>query len=398
MSMKSLPGESVVPDSALSRVLSEDILSSIDIPPSDKAAMDGFAVIADDTYGASTSSPVMLRLVGRVDIGKAPNLRVGKGEAAAVATGAQMPEGANAVVMVEFTKYHSSDLVETWDDVHPAENVARAGEDVRKGSIVLRKGTRLLPQDIGMMKYLGLKSVRVVRKPIVAILSTGKELHDEEFSRDKVPDVNRPVLSSAVRELGCEVIDLGVAPDRPEEIKSKLQRGLQSADVTLVTAGTSVGPEDNIPKIIDSLGRPGMLVHGVAIRPSMPTGLAVVNGKPVISLPGYPVSAYIAFIEFLPPLIAHMLGTEPQPTPMARAKLTRRVTGVLGSKTYVRVRAVMKKDGIVADPVRTSGAGILSSLVQANGFVIVPENVEGYEEGDEVIVHLFRPYERENIE
>jgi molybdopterin molybdotransferase len=130
----------------------------------------------------------------------------------------------------------------------------------------------------------------------------------------------------------------------------------------------------------------------------MPTGLAVVNGKPVISLPGYPVSAYIAFIEFLPPLIAHMLGTEPQPTPMARAKLTRRVTGVLGSKTYVRVRAVMKKDGIVADPVRTSGAGILSSLVQANGFVIVPENVEGYEEGDEVIVHLFRPYERENIE
>jgi molybdopterin biosynthesis enzyme len=160
-----------------------------------------------------------------------------------------------------------------------------------------------------------------------------------------------------------------------------------------VTAGTSVGQKDMVPKVIDSLGKPGMLVHGIAIRPSMPTGLAVVDGKPVISLPGYPVSAYIAFLEFVHPLISHILDTEPLPRPTVKAKLSRRVAGVLGSRTYVRVRVRRTDEGCVAEPVRTSGAGILSSLVQAHGFVIIPERVEGYEEGHEVEVELFRPLE-----
>jgi molybdopterin molybdotransferase len=201
------------------------------------------------------------------------------------------------------------------------------------------------------------------------------------------------MLIAACQNLGCNPIDLGIVIDDYEAIRARLLKGLQVADVVLVTAGTSVGPADIVPKVIDSLGQPGMLVHGVAMRPSMPTGLAVVNGKPIVSLPGYPVSAYLAFIEFVHPLIAHLLRTHFLPLPTVRVKLNRRVPGILGSRTYVRVRVISDKDGLVAEPVRTSGAGILSSLVQANGFIIVPENVEGYEEGELVDVELFRPEE-----
>ena len=170
---------------------------------------------------------------------------------------------------------------------------------------------------------------------------------------------------------------------------------LETSDIILVTAGTSVGPGDMVPRVIDSLGKPGMLVHGVAMRPSMPTGLAVVNGKPIVSLPGYPASAYLAFLEFVPLLIKDLLGTHLLPKPTVEAKLRRRVAGVLGSKTYVRVQVSESGGSLFVDPVRTSGAGILSSLVQANGFIIVPEHVEGYEEGQTVEVELFRPVERE---
>lgn len=306
-----------------------------------------------------------------------------------------MPQGANAVVMVEYSKLREDGTVELSDEVHPAENVARVGEDVRKGTLVLKKGTRILPQDLGMLTYLGMTEVIVARKLRVAVLSTGSELQEvSAFKQGKIPDVNRPALIAAIRELDCEPVDLGVAADEFSQIRSKLQEGVKTADIVLVTAGTSVGPGDIVPKVVDSLGKPGMVVHGVAMRPSMPTGLAVVDGKPVVSLPGYPVSAYIAFLEFVPPLVAYMLGSDFLPRPLVKARLTRRITGILGSRTYVRVLVTAGRGGLAVNPVRTSGAGILSSLVQANGFIIVPEHVEGFEEGQVVDVELFRPVER----
>jgi len=395
---KSLGVETVPLSSALGRILGRDVVSQVDVPPFDRAAMDGFAVIAEDTYGATPTAPVFLRTLGSVQIGTAPTVRVGRGEAASTVTGGRMPQGANAVVMVEYTNEREDGTVEVSDEVHPAENIARAGEDVRKGSIVLRKGTRILPQDLGMLTCLGLNQVAVMRKPRVAVLSTGSELQNEpSVSSNRIPDVNRPTLISALHQLGCEPVDLGIVPDEFEQIRSKLEQGIKTADIVLVTAGTSVGPGDMVPKVINSLGKPGMLVHGVAMRPSMPTGLAVVDGKLVVSLPGYPVSAYIAFLEFVEPLVAYALETNPLPCPVVKARLSRRVTGVLGSRTYVRVLVTCGDEGHIAEPVRTSGAGILSSLVQANGFVIVPEHIEGYEEGQEVDVELFRPPEREQI-
>jgi len=382
--------------SAVGRILSHDLISPADVPPFDRAAMDGFAVRAEDTYGASAASPILLHSVSGVGIGVVPTVRITRGDAAFVVTGGPMPQGANAVVMVEYTKKTSNGSVEISSEVHPAENVSRIGEDVRKGSTVLKEGTRLLPQDIGMLSYLGFAEVAVKRRLKIAVLSTGNEIQEKpEPKSGKIPDANRPTLLSAVRELGCEPIDMGIARDEFTEIQDRLRSALDASDLILVTAGTSVGPSDMVPSVIDSLGKPGMLVHGVAMRPSMPTGLGAVNRKPIVSLPGYPASAYIAFLEFVPAIVNHLLGTNSLLRPMVKAKLRRRVAGVLGSRTYVRVLVSESGGSLFVDPVRTSGAGILSSLVQANGFLIVPEHVEGYEEGQMVEVDLFRAVERE---
>ena len=393
-----LEEEQVAVNESLGRVIASDVTSDVNIPPFDRAAMDGFAVRAEDTYSASVPTPITLQLVGELSIGEIPRITVGKNQSASIVTGAQMPAGADAVVMVEYTKHLGGRVIEIFSEVRPGENVSRLGEDVSRGTIILRTGTRILPQDIGMLTGLGAKHVSVFRRPRVAILSSGNELREHAGDAGKITDINRPMLIAACHNLGCDPIDLGIVVDDYESIRSKLLNGLQTADIVLVTAGTSVGPVDMVPSVIDSLGKPGMLVHGVAMRPSMPTGLAVVNGKAIVSLPGYPVSAYLAFIEFVYPLIAHLLHTRFLPLPQVRARLNRRVAGVLGSRTYVRVRVIIEKDELRAEPVRTSGAGILSSLVQANGFIIVPENVEGYEEGELVDVEIFRPKETSELD
>jgi molybdenum cofactor synthesis domain-containing protein len=387
--------ESIPLSSALHRVLGEDLFSPIDIPAFDRAAMDGYAVRAEDTYSASVISPIPLRVVGETNV--PGTVRVRKGEAGLVVTGGRMPEGADAVVMIEYTKQVADGMVEVSTEVHPAENVSSIGEDLRKGTLVLKAGQRLLPQDLGMLVYLGFDRVRVKRRLKIAVLSTGNELHDKISAvAGKIPDVNRPTLLNAIRELDCEPIDLGIAVDEFDAIQSKLKDAIAAADIILVTAGTSVGPRDFVPQVINGLGKPGLLVHGVAMRPSMPTGLGIIDGKPIISLPGYPVSAYLAFLEFVPSLIDHLLGTKTLPVPVVKARLARRVAGILGSRTYIRVRVVQHEGGAYAVPVSVSGAGILSSLVRSNGFIIVPENVEGYEEGEVVDVELFRPVDDSN--
>ena len=385
-----LETEDVPLSSALHRVLSEDLVSPIDVPSFDRAAMDGYAVRAEDTYSASLNSPIILRHIQPTGVVK-------KGEASPVVTGGQMPLGADAVVMSEYTKESAQGTVEVSAQVHPAENVSRIGEDIRKGTLVLKRGERLLPQDIGMLVYLGYDRARVKRMLRIAVLSTGNEIHDGPVADSgRIPDVNRPTLLNAIRDIGCEPIDLGIAVDEFDAIRSKLKEALTNADIIIVTAGTSVGPRDFVPQVINELGKPGLLVHGVAMRPSMPTGLGVIGGKPIISLPGYPVSAYLAFLEFIPAIVDHMLGTHSLPRPNIKAKLARRVAGVLGSRTYVRVRVREDEGATYVEPVSVSGAGILSSLVRSNGFIIVPENVEGYEEGELVEVELFRPLENVN--
>jgi molybdenum cofactor synthesis domain-containing protein len=296
--------------------------------------------------------------------------------------------------MIENTKRLDTGHVEVYSAVAPGGNVSQVGEDVRQGTVVLEIGRKLKPPDLGLLVALSRRSVRVVRKPRVGVLSTGNELSAGKSSGGKIVDVNRPTLMAMVEECGGMPVDLGIAKDDPKQISQKVTQGLTSADLVLVTAGTSVGKADLVPDVINALGKPGMLVHGIAMRPSLPTGLAVVNGKPVVSLPGLPVSAMFAFSTFVQPLILKMLGAEPDPQAKIRARTTKRIVGVPGFRTFIRVR-VKEEDGkLVAEPLRTPGSGVLTTLTRANGIVVVPENVEGFDEGAEIEVQLFRPVER----
>ena len=391
---KSSPSELVPVPEALNRILAEDVKAETSVPSFDKAAMDGYAAVAEDTFGASQTNPSLLRMIGESKIGETPRILLHRGETAAIATGAPVPQGANAVVMIENAKRLDTGHVEVYSAVAPSENVSQVGEDVRQGTVVLEIGRKLKPPDLGLLVALSRRSVRVVRKPRVGVLSTGNELSAGKSSGGKIVDVNRPTLMAMVEECGGMPVDLGIAKDDPKQISQKVTQGLTSADLVLVTAGTSVGKGDLVPDVINALGKPGMLVHGIAMRPSLPTGLAVVNGKPVVSLPGLPVSAMFAFSTFVQPLILKMLGAEPDPQAKIRARTTKRIVGVPGFRTFIRVR-VKEEDGkLVAEPLRTPGSGVLTTLTRANGIVVVPENVEGFDEGAEIEVQLFRPVER----
>ncbi len=391
--MAPLDAEEVPIEDCLNRVLARDIVAHRDIPDFDRAAMDGYAVISADVLGASQINPALLRVVGRAEAGSRPGLRISEGEAVAVATGAPLPEGADAVVMVEDTRAISDSEIEVYSPVTPGENVQAAGEDVRAGEVILKRGTRLRPWDIGMLAALEIASVEVVRKPKVAIISTGDELAEPGEARPgSIVNSSRFILSAMLEELGCLPLYLGLAGDSLEEIRAKIEEGLRSCDAILITGGTSVGERDLVPEAINSLGKPGMLIHGIAIRPGMPTGLAAVDGKPIISLSGYTVAAMMGFMALARPLILRLLGSKMNPAPMIRAKMARRVASPAGMRTFVRVLVKADgKGGYVAEPIRSSGSGILSSVVKANGLVAIPEWKEGIEEGEEVEVELLRP-------
>ena len=387
--------ESVPTLEVLGRILGEDLISQVDIPPFYKSAVDGYAVRAEDTFGASRTNPSVLTLVGEIGAGDKPDLEVERGEAARISTGAAMPKGADAIVMLEYTKTIDPSRIEIWGPVTPSQNVTRKGEDVHTGEIVLKKGVRIRPQDVGILAMLGKTVINVVKKPRVSIFSTGDELveSEEEAEEGKTIDVNRPILLSMIREAGANGLDRGIVGDQFEDIRRKMEESLAEADAVVVTGGTSVGARDLVPEVINSIGKPGMLVHGVSMRPGMPTGLGVVNGKPVISLPGNPVAAMIAFEVFVKPLISRLMDAQEELTPKIKGRLTRRIASVQGFRTFNRVLVRRLGDQVSVEPIRLTGSGILTSMTKANGILVIPEDVEGYEAGEEVEVSLLRPVE-----
>ena len=389
--------EEVSLEEAYGRILAEDVISKIDVPNFDKSAMDGYAVIAEDTYEASIFNPILLKIIGKNPIGEEPKVYLNHGEAVEVSTGSPLPKNANAVILLEWTKKVSEDLIEVYHSVHPWENVTRIGDDLRKGEVVLKRGVKLLPQDIGVLKVLGLEKIKVFKKPKVALISTGDELVEsiKDLKPFKVIDVNKPILTGMIIESGGEPLDLGLAKDDFNEIKMKIKEGLEKADMIVLTGGTSVGEKDLVPEAINSLGFPGVISHGIAIRPGGATCLGVLNGKPVFGLSGYPVAAIIGFKLFVKPLIQIFLGSSQDLMVKLRVKAARRIPSPPGVKSFVRV--IIKKFGknYLAEPISTSGSGILSSIVKANGIIEIPEESEGIEEGEEVEAYLFRPIEGE---
>jgi len=368
---------------ALNRVLAKDIVAEEDLPRFNRSAVDGYAVKAEDTFGSSQFKPKKLKLTDGDELKS--------GKAKLVWTGKPLPKGANAVLMLEHTKSVNNSEIEVLAAIAPGENVSKKGEDVAKGEVAVKAGTRLKPHHLGLIAALGRSHVHVYEKPKVAILATGNELVEigQTPKEDQVYEVNRLVIASLCRELGAEPVDLGIAKDDVNEIAEKIKVGMEKADVIVTTGGTSVGASDLVPTAINSLGKPGVIVHGVAMRPAMPTALAVIDNKPIIVLSGNSVAAMFGFEVFARPLILKMLGAEHESRPVVKAKLTRRTTTALGRRTFVRVRVFQRNGEFYAEPISARGSGIISTMTKANGYVVVPENREGLEEGETVLVHLF---------
>ena len=368
---------------ASGRVLSEDLIAREDLPRFDKSAMDGYALKTADSVGASQFKPATFQLT--------ENQEITSKQVRQVWTGNPIPKGANAVVMLENTRKYEG-KIEVWSQLAPGDNVSKKGEDIKKGDVIAEAGVRLNPYHIGLAAALGYSQLKVVEKPKIAILATGNELAEVGtlLSGDLIYDSNKIMLSAVCRELGAETTDYGIAKDNVDEIADKIQKALKTQDAVITTGGTSVGGLDLVPDAVNKLGKPGVIVHGVALRPAMPTAIAMLEGKPVLILSGNPVAAIIGFEVFGRPMVCRLLGmSKTEPRPMLKATLARRVASALGRKTYVRVRVTLKGGEFYAEPVSAKGSGSISTLTQSNGFVIVPENREGVSEGETVIVHMF---------
>ena len=375
---------------ALNRVLAEDIITEESLPRFDRSAMDGYALNSENTTGASQFKPALLQLT--------QSNVVGSKQAKQVWTGNPIPKGADAVVMIENTQKRD-DGIEVWTQLAPNENVSGIGEDIKKGEVAMKAGVRLNPYHLGLLAALGKTRVKVTKKPIIAILATGNELAElgSEPAENQIFDSNRTMLSAMCRELGAEPLELGIAKDNVEEIVEKLKNGLKRADAAITTGGTSVGGLDLVPDAVNKLGKPGVVVHGMAMRPGMPTALAAVDGKPVMVLSGNPVAAIVGFEVFARPLLSRMLGMKKEELrPEIKATITRRVSAALGRKTFVRVKAFTKNREVFAEPVSAKGSGAISTMTRGNGFVVVPENREGVAEGEVVTVRLFAGLETDD--
>ncbi len=372
---------------ALGRVLAEDLIAQEALPRFDKSAMDGYALKSADTFGASQSKPVTFQLTENQEL-------AGK-QAKQIWTGNPIPKGADAVVMLENTKRQYEKL-EVWSQLPLNANISKMGEDIKKSDLVAKASIRLTPYQIGLAAALGYCQLKVSAKPKIGILATGNELAEvgTELSGNLIYDSNKIMISAVCRELGAETTDFGIAKDNIDEIVTKIKKILETQDAVITIGGTSVGGLDLVPDAVNKIGKPGVIVHGIALRPAMPTAVAVLSGKPVLILSGNPVAAIIGFEVFGRTMVSRLLGmTKTEPRPMLKTVLARRVAGVLGRKTYVRVRVALKDGEFIAEPVSAKGSGSISTMTQSNGFMIIPENREGVTEGETVIVHMFSSLE-----
>jgi molybdopterin molybdotransferase len=371
---------------AYNRVLAENAVAAEDLPRFNRSAVDGYAVRAEDTTGASQHKPLLFRLTEEDELTDTAHR-----QAKQVWTGNPIPKGANAVVMLEKTK-KVDPKIEVWAQAATFDNVARKGEEIKKGEVAVEAGTRLKPHHLALLSALGYSEIKVVEKPKIAILATGNELAKvgDERNKKQIWESNRIMLAAMCCELDAEPLDLGLAKDDVDEIAEAITLGLKVADAVITSGGTSVGGLDLVPDAVKKIGKPGIIVHGIAIRPAMPTALAALEGKPVMVLSGNPVAAITGFEIFARPLICKLLGLKKdEQRPTVKANMTRKIATALGRKNFVRVKVTQKDGDFQAEPVSAKGSGNLSTMTKANGYVIVPENREGLTEGEAVTVNLF---------
>jgi molybdenum cofactor synthesis domain-containing protein len=381
---------------ALGCALAEDVVAPIDVPPFDRSNVDGFAVRSADLASAGEASPVRLILNDEViACGTAPTRPVLSGTATSIATGGPVPRGADAVVMVEHTQPAGSRAIEIRRAASPGQFVSYAGSDIARGEALLRAGTVIGSREIGMLAACGIAEVSVARRPRVAIISTGDELVQpgQLLRPAAIYDTNGAIVTAAISENGGEAKFLGAIADDEAQLESAMRRALETSDMLVLSGGTSKGAGDVSHRIIGRLGKPGIIAHGVALKPGKPLCLAVCDGKPVIILPGFPTSAMFTFHDMIVPMLRRMAGLPPRSDAKATARVPVRIASELGRTEFVMVSLVEGAGGLVAYPTG-KGSGAITSFAQADGFLKIDALADQMPAGSEAEVTLFTPHVR----
>lgn len=382
--------ESIATLDAFNRILFEDVRSKINVPHFDRAAMDGYAVIAEDTFGASPKNPKHLKLIDQIEIGEVKDLSIKKGEGIRISTGAATPRGADAVIKIEETEIEGRNIT-VYNALAPGKNIAKKGEDIKKGTKILSKGIQLKAAHIALLSSLGMKQIEVTKKPHISIFATGDELLElgDSLSENKIYDSNTPMICSLAEQYGGKIIKTSTLKDDKELISKILNSATEESDIVVFTGGTSVGTKDFLPEILNEKGN--IIAHGVAMRPGSPILIAFYNDTLVFCLPGTPVAAYVGFLKFVGPSIRISLGCQildPRIEVLATISKDVPVTK-LGYLYFLRAKLERDKEKIIAKPIRLKGSGIISSLTETDGIIEISPDQEGLKRGDKVLVKLY---------
>ncbi|EIG61498.1 molybdopterin biosynthesis protein [Bradyrhizobium canariense] len=381
---------------ALGASLAEDITAPIDVPPFDRSNVDGFAVRSADLATAGEGAPVRLGLNGEtIHCGTVPAVQVAAGTATPIATGGPLPRGADAVIMVEHTQPAGSGAIDVRRAASPGQFISYAGSDIARGEALLRAGTIIGSREVGMLAACGIAEVSVVRKPRVAVISTGDELVQpgEVLAPAAIYDTNGAIVTAAIDENGGEAVFLGAIPDDEAQLEAAMRGALADADMLVLSGGTSKGAGDLSHRIIGRLGQPGIIAHGIALKPGKPLCLAVCDGKPVVILPGFPTSAMFTFHDMIVPVLRKMAGLPPRSDAKVNATVPVRIASELGRTEFVMVSLVEGKDGLIAYP-SGKGSGAITSFAQADGFLRIDALADKMPAGTEAEVTLFTPHVR----
>lgn len=386
-----LAGEPIPLDDSLGRIVSQDLVAQEDLPEGARSTVDGFAVRAEDTFGASDSIPAFLEVAPSVSMGVIPGFEIHAGQAAPIPTGGFLPRGADAVVMVEYTNPAGSNSIEVIRPVTVQTNVLEKGEDARSGAVLLQTGRILRPQELGFLAALGITKVSVYRRPRAAVISSGDEVvpMDRKPALGQIRDANSHAISALIRASGAEPIPFDIVPDNAGMLCEALKKGLSNADVVVLSGGSSVGTRDLMLDVVSSLPGVEVLAHGVAIRPGKPTLLARCREKAIVGLPGHPVSALVVAQVFLAPFLHYLQGGKLGKGPLGhriKATLATSIHSTIGLEEYVRVRIEETGEGTYAAFPVFGKSGMLSTMVKATGIIRIPMNTEGLSKGADVQV------------
>ncbi len=390
-----MPDKIVLPlDESYGLITSEDIIAPEDLPSFNRSTVDGFAVNSADTYGATENLPAYLNIKAEILMGEEPKFKLERGEVAKISTGGMLPEGADAVIMFEHTQFVEENMIEVLKPVSPMENVIRIGEDAKKGEYIFKSGHRLRPQDVGALAGLGITKIQVYKKPIVSIIATGDEIvsPDQPLRPGQVRDINSYTLTGLILDKGAIPVKKGLFVDDYEIIKNVVIESLKNSHMILITGGSSVGTKDVTEKVINDIGKPGVIFHGVSLKPGKPTIGGIIDTIPIFGLPGHPAAVNICFKIFIEPVLDLISGSREnsfyKQKNFIKARIAKRISSSPGREEHIGVKLEDRNGEIWAIPL-LGKSGLITTLTQADGTAIIPLRKLGVEEGEIVEVRLF---------